>query len=572
MSLKAKFAAVPGSQRIPLPGARATGRANPATTLDLTLKLRRKKNLPELATRPNKAMTREQLAAVYGASPADLKKVTTAFKKLGLSITRTNLATRTVQVSGTTAVIEKAFDVKLFDYSHAGGSYRGRTGPVHVPAELSGIVEGVFGMDNRCVVKRRPQPIPAVNHAKAGSIPSSWYTPAELATHYNFPTGDGSGEAVGLLEFGGGYFPADLQQFCSLAGVGVPTVKPVSVDGTSTSAKDGAEGEVMLDIEVVAGVCPKATIVVYFAAFTEQGWISILDAATQDKTNNPGVISASWGYAEDNYIWTEQAMTQINETMKDAAMLGMTICVAAGDDGSSDAVTDGNAHVDFPSSSPYALAVGGTTIPSKTASAKDTVWFEGDGLRADNGGSTGGGVSTMFARPAWQSKIAIDSVNSGSIEGRVVPDIAANADWIKSPYLLVVDGGAQGNGGTSAATPLWASLITLINAERGSAGRVGYLSPLLYAPPSGSGSGSTVGTLGCTDVTSGNNNTDKVGGYAAAAGYDAVSGWGVPNGKNLLAALATATSAPAIGGKKPSKPKKTSKPKKSAKKKRAATR
>ena len=178
----------------------------------------------------------------------------------------------------------------------------------------------------------------------------------------------------------------------------------------------------------------------------------------------------------------------------------------------------------------------------------------------------------MFARPAWQSKIEINSVNSGSIEGRVVPDIAANADWIESPYLLFVDGSAQGNGGTSAATPLWASLITLINAERGSAGRIGYLSPLLYAPPSGSGSGTTVGTLGCTDVTSGNNNTDKVGGYSANTGYDAVSGWGVPNGKNLLAALATATSVPSSGsGKKPSKPKKTSKPKKSTKKKKAAT-
>jgi kumamolisin len=481
-------------------------------------------------------------------------------------VTRTNLATRTVHVAGTIAAIEKAFDVKLFDYEHAGGNYRGRTGPVHVPAELSGIVEGVFGMDNRCVVKRRPQPIPAVNRAKAGAIPASWYTPAELATHYNFPAGDGAGEAVGLLEFGGGYFPSDLQQFCSLAGVAVPTVKAVSVDGTSTSAKDGAEGEVMLDIEVVAGVCPKGTIVAYFAAFTEQGWISILDAVTQDKTNNPGAISCSWGYAEDNFIWTEQAMTQINETMQEAAMLGITVCVAAGDDGSSDAVTDGNAHVDFPSSSPYALAVGGTTIPGKTGAAKDTVWFEGDGLRADNGGSTGGGVSTVFARPSWQSTIKVHSVNSGSIDGRVVPDVAANADWIKSPYLLFVDGSAQGNGGTSAATPLWASLITLINAQRGSAaGRIGYLSPLLYASPSGSGSGSTVGTLGCTDVTSGNNNTDKVGGYSASAGYDAVSGWGVPNGKNLIAALATATSAPtSSGGKKPSKPKKRTKKKKTA--------
>ena len=165
-------------------------------------------------------------------------------------------------------------------------------------------------------------------------------------------------------------------------------------------------------------------------------------------------------------------------------------------------------------------------------------------------------MSAEFARPVWQSNVKVSSVNSGAIVGRAVPDVAANADWVKSPYLLVVDGGAQGNGGTSAATPLWASLITLINAQRGSAGRIGYLSPLLYAPPSNS-SGTTIGALGCTDVTSGQNDTDKVGGYSAGVGYDAISGWGVPNGQKLLVAIGSA-SGPTTGrsGKKPKPPKK----------------
>ncbi|MGC1382544.1 MAG: S53 family peptidase [Candidatus Acidiferrales bacterium] len=551
------YTPVEGSTRKALPGARAVGRTNPEQTLNVTIKLRRKKSLPELISRPKKALTREQLAAAYGASPGDVKKVSTVLGQFGLKVTSSNLATRTIHFAGTAGEMEKAFDVKLFDYTHPGGDYRGRVGAVHVPKELSGIVQGVFGMDNRCVVRRRPQPIPPSNRAKAlTQIPASWYIPSQLASHYSFPSGDGSGQAVGLLEFGGGYFPADLASFCKLANVAMPTVNPISTDGTSTSSKDGAEGEVMLDIEVVAGVCPKATIAVYFAAFTEQGWITILDAVTQDKENNPGVISCSWGYAEDNDIWTGQAMTQISESLKEAAYLGITFCVAAGDDGSSDAISDGNAHVDFPSSSPYSLAVGGTTIPSKTGSAKDIGWFEGDGLRADSGGSTGGGVSAEFARPVWQSNVKVSSVNSGAIVGRAVPDVAANADWVKSPYLLVVDGGAQGNGGTSAATPLWASLITLINAQRGSAGRIGYLSPLLYAPPSNS-SGTTIGALGCTDVTSGQNDTDKVGGYSAGVGYDAISGWGVPNGQKLLVAIGSA-SGPTTGrsGKKPKPPKK----------------
>ncbi len=183
------------------------------------------------------------------------------------------------------------------------------------------------------------------------------------------------------------------------------------------------------------------------------------------------MVSISWGNAEDTDIWTNSAIGQINQSLQDAAMLGITVCVAAGDDGSSDAVLDGHAHADFPSSSPYVLAVGGTTIPSKTATGPDIVWKEGDGLRQDNGGSTGGGVSDVNARPSWQSALTVKSVNPGSINGRVIPDVAANADWDASPYLLVLDGQSGPNGGTSAATPLWASLLTLINAQKGS--RVG---------------------------------------------------------------------------------------------------
>ena len=532
-------AAVPGSDRVALPGARALGPTNPHTSIEVLLKLRGKKELPELAGRPSTTMTREELAATYGASEEDLDAVVRAFQRFGLTKVQADPATRSVRLSGTVTQMENAFQVKLFDYAHPSGNYRGRVGRVHVPAEVQGIVQGVFGLDDRRVARRRRHPISDTAHAKAiSSAPSSWYTPAQLASHYNFPPGDGSGQTVGLLEFGGGYFASDLQHFCTLAGVSVPKVVTISTDGTSTSAKDGAEGEVMLDVEVVAGICPKATIAIYFAQFTEQGWITVLDAAMQDKTNNPGVLSVSWGFAEDADIWTNQAMTQVNETLKEAALLGITVCVAAGDDGSSDAISDGHAHADFPSSSPYVLAVGGTTIPVKGGTQPDICWKEGDGLRADQGGSTGGGVSAVFPRPNWQEGVTIKSVNPGAIVGRCVPDIAANADWNASPYLLVVDGGAQPNGGTSAATPLWASLVTLINGARGAGKRIGYLTPLLYQTTSGGVGGPTIGQAGCTDVVSGNNVTDKIGGYSATPAYDAVSGWGTPNGAELLKAVA----------------------------------
>jgi len=543
--MKETHSVLDGSERVALAGAKVLGRANPNTMMQVTLKLRRKEELPELEGRPSATLTREELASQYGAKQADIEKVGEVLSKFGLEVIDSDPATRTVRVSGPVSAMENAFAVTLLNYAHESGNYRGRVGPIQVPVELKDIVEGVFGLDNRRVARRRRQPVHEAAHAKSmHHIPATWYIPSELAKHYNFPAGDGSGQTVAILEFGGGYFPADLATFCSLAKVTVPTVQTVSVDGTSTSAKDGAEGEVMLDVEVVAGVCPKSTIVLYFAHWGEQGWIRNLDAVMQDSKNNPGVVSISWGYAEDADIWTKAAMKQVNESLKEAALMGITVCVAAGDDGSSDAVMDGHAHADFPSSSPYVLAIGGTTIPKKGGTQPDICWKEGDGLRSDNGGSTGGGVSRVFKRPSWQSAIKIKSVNHGAIVGRVLPDIAANADWDASPYLLVVDGGAQGNGGTSAATPLWASLITLINAQRGAGNRLGYVTPVLYQ----AAGTSTVGGEGCNDITTGDNNTAKVGGYSAGAGYDAVSGWGTPDGVKLAGALGKA--APAGKGAK----------------------
>jgi kumamolisin len=528
------YTPVQGSERVALPGAIATGRSNSKATIEVSLKLRRKNVLPEVVGRPRELLTREELRDTYGASQADIDKVAKAMESLGLSVVDANIATRTVRLRGTVAAMEEAFQVKLFNYSHAGGNYRGRVGPVRISSALKDIVQGVFGLDNRQVARRRRHPVRDNDKATLASVPAAWYVPSELASHYNFPPGDGSGQTVGLLEFGGGFFSHDLKKFCTLAKIAaVPNVIPISTDGTPTDSRDGAEGEVMLDIEVVAGICPKANIAVYFAQWGEQGWLTALDAAVHDQTNNPTVLSVSWGNAEDTDIWTEQAMEQINQTLQDAAMIGVTVCVAAGDDGSSDAIGDGYAHVDFPSSSPYALAVGGTTIVAKGGAQPDVAWKEGDGLRADNGGSSGGGVSAIFPRPTWQAEVDVKSVNPGSIVGRCIPDLAANADWNASPYLLVVDGQPQPNGGTSAASPLIASLLTLINARR--AHPVGFLTPVLYQ--SHAGNGTTIGAVGCTDVVSGENKTDEIGGYIAGPGYDAVSGWGTPNGVKLASAI-----------------------------------
>jgi kumamolisin len=535
---------LPGSLRGALPGARVLGQANAHAVIEVSLKLRRKQLLPDLETRPESPLSRDALASAYGASRDDIDKVTQVFSQYGLKTVSSDAGTRTIRLSGSIGAMESAFNVRLFNYAHASGNYRGRVGYLSVPEAVKGIVQGVFGLDNRRTVRRRRHPIRDTGVRQALSAQSSWYIPSQFASHYHFPPGDGTGQTIGILEFGGGYFPSDLKDFCEKANVSVPTVSAVSTDGTSTTSKDGAEGEVMLDIEVIAGLCPKSSIVVYFAAWTEAGMVNALDAVMQDKANNPGVISISWGAPEGTDIWSDQAMTQVNETLKDAAYAGITVCVAAGDDGSSDALSDGHAHADFPSSSPYVLSVGGTTIRDLAGTEPDIVWMEGDGLRADQGGSSGGAVSDVFTRPGWQANITIVSVNPGAITGRCIPDIAANADWNASPYLLVVDGQAEPNGGTSAASPLWAGLIALMNVQLGGGQRVGYLTPVLYQNLAGSNPVQTVGAAGCTDVTSGNNNTAQVGGYSAGTGYDAVSGWGTPHGQNLFAAFRSTLAPP----------------------------
>lgn len=528
-----RFIAVAGSERTPAFGATATRAADAEAWLEVTLKLARKAPLPAVGTRPLHVLSSAEIGIRYGASDASITRVSHAFAALGLTVLAADAATRSVQLGGPVHAMEAAFQVRLMQFTGIRGDYRGRAGALHVPAALAHDIVGVFGLDNRRVVRRRPDgghKRHAIAHTAAPAGKRPWFFPAELATAYDFPDGDGSGQTIGLLEFGGGYFPDDLAAFGKAAGLAsLPTVVPISVDKMPTDTNDEATGEVMLDIEVLAGICPKATIPVWFSQFTEKGWVDALDAAMHDATYKPQVLSISWGYAEDVSVWTASAVAQVDEALQEAALMGITVCVAAGDDGSSDGIDDGHAHVDFPCASPFVLAVGGTLLRTG-ARRSERAWKDGDGLRSDNGGSTGGGVSMRIARPAWQSGLDIAPVNPGQIAGRIVPDVAANAS-ANTGYFVVAGGQQEISGGTSAATPLWAALVARMNQQLATSGkRVGYLTPLLY------GTGA-LGEQGFNDIQTGDNVTAHVGGFDSLAGFDAVTGWGTPKGKDLLAAL-----------------------------------
>jgi kumamolisin len=345
------------------------------------------------------------------------------------------------------------------------------------------------------------------------------YTPNAVSKLYNYPTaGTGSGQTVAIIELGGGFRASDLTAYFSKLGISpAPSVTAVSVDGARNQPAgnpNSADGEVLLDIEVVGAIASKAKIAVYFAPNTDQGFLDAITTAVHDNIRKPSVVSISWGSAEST--WTAQSLTAFDQAFQDAGLLGVTVCVAAGDDGSTDNVTDGAAHVDFPAASPNVLACGGTRLESTAGKiSKEVVWNHGAG-----NGATGGGVSDHFPLPSYQNSAKVPvSVNPAHFKGRGVPDISGDADPATG-YQIHVDGQDAVFGGTSAVAPLWSALIALVNEQVGSP--VGFLNPALYAK----------GASTLHDITSGNN-----GAYSAHAGWDACTGWGSPNGQALLTAL-----------------------------------
>jgi len=260
--------------------------------------------------------------------------------------------------------------------------------------------------------------------------------------------------------------------------------------------------------------------------------VDAVTTAVHDSQRKPSVLSISWGFAEGQDIWSAAAIQAVNEAFQAGAAMGVTICCAAGDDGSRDQVNDGLAHVDFPSTSAYVLACGGTTLQSSGNNiTSETVWNDGV-----DGGSTGGGVSDDIALPAWQANANIPpSVNPGHHVGRGVPDVAGNADP-ETGYQVLADGQSGVVGGTSAVAPLWAGLIARINQLLGTP--VGFLNPLLYSQVSNA--------KAFHDITKGNNDiTGDIGGYSAGPGWDACTGLGSPDGTAIATALTGATAAAA---------------------------
>src|ERR1700722_10977047 len=441
-----------GSTRAPAAGASLVGRADGGAIIKVTVVLKRKQGIQRDdlqrhgLMRPHERPIADHAAFAerYGASDEAIEAIKSLALKYGLTVANVDQKRRVVELTGPASDMERAFGTVLHDYSIQKKTYRGRQGPLLLPAETTPYVEAVLGLDNRPVAKPR---------LRARNVQASYY-PQDLAALYKFPQGDGSGQTVALIELGGSYGPQDLQTYFAAAGLKpTPTVQSLNVGpGVPVSYGQDTEsdGEVMLDIEVVGAMAPAATIVVYFGDNSDQGFYQAVSQAVHDPATT--VVSISWGSPEKD--WSEQSMDAWNSLGQSATLLNVPIFVAAGDHGctdeqSSDQGYDGQRHADFPGTcADGVVSCGGTSLRSVGGTiTNEAVWNDGDGW------ATGGGISTHFQIPAWQDGIAADDGTKLLMRG--VPDVAGNADP-NTGINVRVNGSDGVSGGTSAVAPQWA--------------------------------------------------------------------------------------------------------------------
>jgi kumamolisin len=541
---------LPGSEDPIASRSRLVGKLHPHEQVTATLILRYKPDAGELDsleqmvdTPPGQQqrLPRKEFIRLFGADPADVEKVRAFAAAHDLKVADVHKARRAVCLEGTAQAMGAAFGVKLGLYRQGDGDsgvvFRGHRGRVDIPDELAGIVLGVLGLSNPVIRRRQIQHYGKSPLSGPSPFPqedSPYFTPPQVARLYNFPTdATGKGQTIGIIQSGGTYKPDCLREyFENYLKTPMPKITSVPVGTCSDRPGDNFiyDGEVCLDIQIIGSIAPDAHIVVYYAPDeTLFGLYQALQYAIHDEEHECSVISFSWGHQEAAN--TAVYMGLINQLLQKAAELKITVCTASGDAGSSDTLPtdkpDGQAHVDFPASSPWILACGGTRLEAddhKSKIEKEVVWNDGEF------GATGGGVSAFFSCPPYQQRAGIcpKSVNPGGKTGRGVPDVAGNASS-ETGYIVKINENPLVNlAGTSSVAPLWAALIALLNEKLNT--RLGFVNPLLYQIAASEGA--------FNQITQGNNqNVDSVPGYSAGPGWNACTGLGTPNGQKLFEAI-----------------------------------
>ncbi len=500
-------------------------------------------------------LTPQQFAGEFGPTAEQQQQVLDYLHQAGLHITHVASKGLLIDASATVAQAEAAFQVAIKTYQVGAHVFYANAAPPAIPGALAPVIASIGGLDNSVqmhplyqLVKPRPgKPKPGVGTGLHPTLtqphagPGGGYTPADLNGAYDatplLQAGiQGANQTIAVFELDG-YPSSDVTQYFQTYNLGSPSITNVLVDGFDGSAGQGAI-EVDLDIEVVAAMAPKAAQIVYEGPNTTQG---VNDTYNQIVTDNKAQITTiSWGECEAQSGNAE--LQTLDNILSQGAAEGIAMYAASGDSGAYDC-NDTSLAVDSPAGDPNITGVGGTNLQlNNGAYGSESVWSNpSDTQRSPQGAGGGGGISSFFKQPSWQTGPGVQ--NQYSNGDREVPDVSADADPASgySTYCTAAASGCPSSGwitvgGTSAAAPLWAGSTALINAylQQQQKSRMGFANPVLYGlqnaqqpfPP-------------FHDVTSGTNLF-----YPATANYDEASGWGSPDIYNIARDVAGGISPP----------------------------
>ena len=485
-------------------------------------------------------LTREELTARFGPTEADYQSVIQFARTNGFTITARHGTRLLLDVTAPTASVEQAFHIKLRRYHHPSEA-RDFFAPDTEPSVDSSLpvvdIEGLsdYSRPHPMLMPRdvtlpgpRPGSAPDGSGGYFGNDFINAYAPGTTLT--------GAGQSVGLLEFDG-FYASDIASYASEAGNGRTniTIEPVLVEGASGSPGysgiSGAVDEVSLDIEMAISIAPGLSKVVVYEGVTQNG---VLTRMLED-SNSVYNMSSSWG-------WSGGPSGTTDLIFESMGAVGQSFFSSAGD---SDAYTTGGTSANgvdnpelqnSPASDPYITIVGGTTLSMSGTGASyaaETVWNWGYDANAGADVGTGGGISSYYSIPSWQTGVTNLIAAGGSTSFRNLPDVALTADNV---FVEFDDGGTGNFGGTSCAAPLWAGFMALVNQQAAANGRppMGFLNPTLYTLAAGTNYSNCF-----NDITVGSNtSTTSPNFFYATNGYDLCTGLGTPNGPNLIPALA----------------------------------
>ncbi|MGA9449914.1 MAG: protease pro-enzyme activation domain-containing protein [Verrucomicrobiia bacterium] len=465
-------------------------------------------------------LTPQQFTEEFGPTEQDYQAVIAFAKANGLTVTGTHPNRVLLDVNGTVAEVQKAFHVTMRVYQHPTENRTFYAPDAEPSLDLAVPILHISGLDNYSLPRpgfHLALPTKAQNVLpNAGSGPVGNYMGKDFRAAYVPGTRlAGSGQVVGLLQFDG-YTPGDIAYYEGKAGLPSITLSNVLIDGASGGPSgNGGEVEVSLDIEMAISMATNLSEVMVYMAPNPSPWADLLNRMADD--NAAKQLSSSW------FISGGTIDPTVNGIFQQMAAQGQTFFQASGDD---DAYTG---LIPFPCDRPDLTVVGGTTLTTSGPGGSwvsETVWNWGGGV------GSGGGISTDYPIPVWQRGISM-AANRGSTVYRNIPDVALTADNI----YVRADGLDYTNiGGTSCAAPLWAGFTALINQQGAASSKpsVGFINPAIYAIGKG-----TNYNLAFHDITTGNNTSpSSPGKFLAVSNYDLCTGWGTPNGTNLINALA----------------------------------